>query len=75
MKPYVFYPVVILILIVTLFEIFMVFDGIERARVKVRAGRTSKPMRGRKREDLSNDEWGKLKGEELLNKIEDKEEW
>lgn len=76
-NSFMYYIVIMLFLsIVTLeFYITVVFNDNSMERVKVKTGRTSKPSRGRKREELSDTEWGKLKGEELLNKIEDKEEW
>ena len=38
-KPYIFYPVMFLLFCLVLIEVFIVFDGYERVRVRLRSGR------------------------------------
>jgi len=51
-KPYIFYPVILLLLIITMYEIFMVFDGFERVRVRLRGSRKVQNSRLRRQEVL-----------------------
>jgi len=50
-KPYIFYPVIIMLLIITMYEIFMVFDGFERVRVRLRGGRKTQNTRLRRQDN------------------------
>lgn len=49
-KPYIFYPIIIMWLLICSVEVFMAFDGFDRVRTKLRGNRKTSTSR-RKRED------------------------